>query len=139
LLDTNGTPVPFKGDSASALFHSQEQTFGDGAGVKPGWLSKRISQWMPSLEGHFPDAISDRAYPRIQNAIPNAFEFYSNGPPHLIAQFSFNKVYSIEAEGDYQLTVRPVVYQYGSKPGILERVDLPSVTTMVHLLPPAKP
>ena len=74
--------------------------------------------------------------------------FVTNGPPCPIASYALNWSYAITNEGDYTLTVRPVLYQNrtGKKIEItkdfretntnyFDRVDLPSVTTKVHLVP----
>jgi hypothetical protein len=58
-------------------------------------------------------------------------------PPETINMLHFNDLYSITKEGDYTLTVQPVLYkQYNhTNPAVLDRVDLPCVTTKVHLVP----
>jgi hypothetical protein len=65
--------------------------------------------------------------------------FVSNGPPCHIGYIEFNDIFSIKMEGDYTLTVQPVLYRMhydgGTFQGYLDRVDLPSITTKVHLKP----
>ena len=66
-----------------------------------------------------------------------------------MSRFELGDLYSITNEGDYTLTVQPVLYKQGNGTNltdkfgnkytdILNRVDLPSVTTKVHLVPNMK-
>jgi hypothetical protein len=103
-----------------------------------------------SVERTYPDTISDLEYPRANMNYPISlnggfFEFagfVSNGPPCQIGYIKFNDIFDIKAEGDYTLTVQPVLYRMhnegGTFQGYLDRVDLPSVTTKVHLVPNAR-
>jgi hypothetical protein len=105
------------------------------------------SAWDASVERDYPEILSDLEYPRWR---VNAFArqagsfirfvgFVSNGPPCQIGYVDFSELYAIKTKGDYTLTVQPVLYRQhfegGTFQGYLDRVDLPSVTTKVHLVP----
>jgi hypothetical protein len=129
LLDTNGIIVPFKKSASLALARSQLELYGI---VLP-------PQNTSSLEDTFPKQISDRAFLRYPDGeIEGDFGFVSNGPPECIGNFKLNEVFSIKVEGDYMLAVCPVLYRYGTNKNLLDRVDLPGVTTKIHLVPSEK-
>jgi hypothetical protein len=90
-------------------------------------------------ENH-PDTIPDLEYSRWENgAFLHHVGFVSNGPPCWIGYIKFNDIFSIKTEGNYTLLVQPVLYRMhcdgGTFQGYLDRVDLPSVTTKIHLVP----
>lgn len=60
--------------------------------------------------------------------------FTTNSGPKILTNIYLNAVYRIDCEGDYRLTVRPAIYEFGGD-SFLDRVDLPTVTTKVHLAP----
>ncbi len=102
-----------------------------------------------SVEENYPATISDTEYPRWKSGdglragrFAKFVGFVSNGPPCYIEFIKFNDVFAIKTEGDYTLTVQPVLYRMhydgGTFQGYLDRVDLPSVTTKVHLVPQGK-
>ena len=68
------------------------------------------------------------------------FNFSANKGPGRIISFKLGDLYSITNEGDYTLTVQPVLYKQFNHTNrdILDRVDLPSVTAKVHLISNAK-
>ena len=61
----------------------------------------------------------------------------TNRPPANIGLLKLDEVYSITNEGEYTLTVQPVLYKQRNQAdaAILDRMDLTSVTTKVHLVP----
>lgn len=109
--------------------------------TKPGYI----------LEKDCPSRIPVRLYPITQLGFHEGeIWFVTNGPPCPIAYREFRN-YSITNEGDYTLTVRPVLYQnrtgkkieltkdfHETNTNYFDRVDLPSVTTKVHLVPNVK-
>ena len=103
-----------------------------------------------SVTSSYPDRISDLEYMRHRHEyypLPTGSfiwfaGFVSNGPPCMVGWFRLHKLFAIKEEGDYTLTVQPVLYRMhyegGTFQGYLDRVDLPSVTTKFHLAPSAK-
>jgi hypothetical protein len=109
-----------------------------------------------AVEQDCPSRIPVRSYPSYKvSYMVGEIWFVTNGPPApngpLIGPLEFRTYYSITNEGDYTLTVRPVLYQNrtGRKIEIkkdfqetstnyFDRVDLPEVTTKVHLVPNVK-
>jgi len=149
------------------------------------YYGTNLPTWMDlsggSLEANFPEIISTNVYPRVPgSSIVIYTGCASNQPPSQISALKLYDLYSITNEGDYTLTVQPVLYrphldfdyfpmskeqlielvkkqgsehisQYWSNEVllvatnyeesalyILYRVDLPSVTTKVHLVPNVK-
>jgi hypothetical protein len=89
-----------------------------------------------SMEDQFPSRMAIRSFPKWPDgAIKNHVGFLSNSPPAKLSEFRIRDVYSIKEEGDYTLTVCPVIYKSGTNADYLDRVDLPCVTTKVHLVP----
>jgi hypothetical protein len=63
----------------------------------------------------------------------------TNMPPFYVGLLKLDEIYSVTNEGDYTLTVQPVLYKRSNtNQATLNRVDLPSVTTKVHLVPNVK-
>lgn len=141
LLDANGKAVPTKRGAALNLYQMQY--------IEQGPL---INDHPPSsgdatVERIYPDTISDLEYARSNTESPSRKKgmfiwfagFASNGPPCRIGLIRFNDIFSIKSESDYTLTVQPVLYRMryegGTFQGYLDRVDLPSVSTKVHLVP----
>lgn len=57
------------------------------------------------------------------------------GVPDKLKVFSIEEAYRIEKEGDYTLTVYPVIYHHVTDQPFVTRFDLPCVTTKIHLVP----
>jgi len=92
-----------------------------------------------SLEDQYPQSISVHDFPRWPDGqLKGLFGFFSNSPPAQLKEVKIRDIYSINDEGDYTLTVSPVIYKFGTNVGYLDRVDLPSVTSKVHLVPNVK-
>lgn len=95
-----------------------------------------------------PRMITTNIYPYVRAIYPNSpnvgdmagsIGFTSYGPPACISSLNLNEQYLITNEGDYTLTVQPVLYMHKSRDSeYLDRVDLPSVTTKFHLFPNVK-
>jgi hypothetical protein len=107
-------------------------------------------KWRGTLKGDFPQRISVGLYPRgIVGPLAGEFLFVSNGPPFYVGGYRLKDAYSITNEGDYTLTVCPVLYKnltgkkidvsdenfHISNTNLLDRVDLPSVSAKIHLMP----
>jgi hypothetical protein len=110
----------------------------------------KIVQYKPNwfLERDCPNRIPVRLYPITQLGFHEGeIWFVTNGPPCPIAFQGFRD-FAITNDGDYTLTVCPVLYQnrtgkkieitkdfHEANTNYFDRVDLPSVTTTVHLKP----
>lgn len=139
LLDANGTiiqPRPNSGTNLlenGTLYHGFKLKYGPHL---PTWASPSNG----SLEAKSPRMISTNVYPRVPNGqMAGGIESATNLPPLYVGLLKLDETYSIISEGDYTLTVQPVLYmQKSHNSEFLERVDLPSVTTKVHLVPNVK-
>ena len=148
LLDANGKVVPAKKGAALALYGMGNRIFSDGQATN----YHSPSLWDATVARNYPETISDMEYPRWnvdadigftsvihKGMFTRSLGFVSNGPPCFITAIIFNDIFEIKAEGDYTLTVQPVLYRMqndgGTFQGYLDRVDLPSVTTKVHFVP----
>lgn len=109
----------------------------------PAWLAHSSG----SLVADFPKTISTNVYPYIESIgfngkfdsdIRGEIWSVTNQPPHLIGFLKLDEIYSVTNEGGYTLAVQPVLYKLRVGTNVLDRVDLPSVTTKVHLVPNAK-
>jgi hypothetical protein len=112
-----------------------------------------LPAWMALLSGslvsNFPKTISTDVYPYVEynifekigrqmmGEIPRTMAV-TNWSPCVINALKLDEIYSVTNEGDYTLTVQPVLYKKRIETNILDRVDLPSVTTKVHLVPNEK-
>jgi hypothetical protein len=144
LLDANGnvvSPNPnagtdlllnlIKGESPGSSF-SQKLEYGSDL---PAWVSPAGG----SLASNFPKTISTNVYPQWQyGGIAGEIGSNTNLPPFQVGFLKLDEIYSVTNEGDYTLTVQPVLYKQRIGTNVLDRVDLPSVTTKVHLLPNVK-
>lgn len=109
----------------------------------PAWVSPANG----SLVAKFPKTISTDVYPyfeysngygKIRHQITGETGSVTNRPPFNIGFLKLDEIYSVTNEGDYTLTVQPVLYKMRVGTNLLDRVDLPSVTTKVHLVPNMK-
>jgi hypothetical protein len=114
---------------------------------KPYDLDASVATWrsdVNSLEENYPETITTNAYRQFLTGdfLGGGVSFASNAPPYRLNLLNLNDLYLITNNGDYTLTVCPVVYKrrFGTNysSGILDRVDLPCVTTKVHLFPSDK-
>ena len=143
--------MPTKKGAALSLYIMENHLFSGGQATN--YCSPPAQD--ATVERNYPDTISDMDYPRWNIDVDNgvnrvrhkgmfvrAIGFESNGPPCYINAIIFNDIFSIKAEGDYTLTVQPVLFRMhndgGTFQGYMDRVDLPSITTKVHLVPNVK-
>ena len=61
----------------------------------------------------------------------------SAGQPIHFMNFNIQDVYRIKNEGDYTLTICVAIYQFTPDRKSVVRIDLPCVTTKIHLKPPS--
>jgi hypothetical protein len=106
------------------------------------------------LERDFPQIISVGEYQRDRSSgIRGFFSFTTDTPPRTVGKHRLNDVFSITNEGDYLLTVQPVLYKdknhlnegfsigwsrmtvTDSNTNVFERMDFPSVSAKIHLMP----
>jgi len=99
-----------------------------------------------SLEEDYPENLAIGAYPRWPDGLIKALDFgiVTNGGPDTVGHYRLNDLYSITNEGIYTLTIRPVIYKDTrgvseesnmAATNLFDRVDLPSVSAKIHLLP----
>jgi hypothetical protein len=103
----------------------------------PAWVSPASG----SLVADFPRTISINVYPQFKyGGIVGEIGSATNLPPFNVGLLKLDEIYSIANEGDYTLTVQPVLYKRYNHPDntILDRVDLPVVTTKIHMMPNVK-
>lgn len=149
LVDADGKVVPPKRGVALKLYENY--------GFSPPLTEKQVNElvvrpppptaWDASVERVYPETLSDLEYQRWRTtdyahmigSYMHFAGFTSNGPPCQIGFIRFNDIFSIKKAGEYTVTVQPVLYRQhfegGTFQGYLDRVDLPSVTTKVHLVP----
>ena len=134
LVDSNGHVIPPKLTAGTNLF--------DSVGVyyktnPPAWAAP----YAGSLVADFPEKVSTNVWPLYYKGIGMARSFHidGRGDAEEICSLNLYDLYSITNGSDYSLTIQPVFYiqkSFGSE--FLDRVDLPSVTTKVHLVPSVK-
>lgn len=89
-----------------------------------------------SNEGLLPARLSINKFPRWPDGgLKSHVSFFTNAGPFTLADMDLKSLYQIQREGDYVLTVCPVIYQFGTNIGFLDRVNLPCGTTKIHLKP----
>jgi hypothetical protein len=145
LLDAKGNVVPPNPNAGTNMLLGilQEHSLLD-FGPRPTY-GTRLPAWaspsIASLEAKFPKTASTDVYPRYPDGrIAGKIECSTNRPPVNVGFVKLDEIYSITNEGDYTLTIQPVLYKRGNQANdsTLERVDLPAVTTKLHLLPNSK-
>ncbi len=88
------------------------------------------------MEAVFPVKIRAKSLPRWPDGgLKNNISFLTNGGPYPLTNINLNNVYIVTTEGDYKLTVCPTIYKFESNRQYLDRIELPSVTSQVHLFP----
>jgi len=132
LVDPDGNLVPPKPGAGTILRHMYTNaTFGTNL---PAWADPSDG----ALEENFPDTISSDVYPRDPTGeVAGDFYIIKGLPPNPINFLKLRDAYSITNEGDYTLTVCPILYKMHSRTNldVLDRIDLPCVTTKIHLVP----
>jgi len=103
------------------------------------------------LDGNLPQRLAIKDLPREpirgtkQRGSGGGLRDWLYGLPAKLSEFTIQNVYRIEKEGDYTLTVAAVVYEFpsdyksnvslASNEQFVTRIDLPTVTTKIHLKP----
>lgn len=93
------------------------------------WLAKKMDGELPGIIQRRDLAIDER-HGLFKNQL-----LLLAGRPHSIRDFNIKDIYSIKEEGDYMLTVCVAVYEFAPDRNSAMRVDLPCVTTKIHLVP----
>lgn len=104
------------------------------------------------LDGDLPQRIAIKDLPRTpvrgttERGSGGGLRDWLFGRPATLADFTIQKVYEIDKEGDYSLTVCAVIYGFSPDyktvthlpldEQFVSRVDLPCVTAKIHLKPP---
>jgi len=65
--------------------------------------------------------------------MPDAWLVLTPGSPTVLADIPLQEVYHIEKEGEYPLTICPAIYEFTPDRKAVFRIDLPCVTTTIHL------
>jgi hypothetical protein len=144
LLDAKGNIIPPNPNAGTNLLIKLLE----GESMRPDDLSEKLTYethlptWASptngSLTANFPKTISTNVYPRFKYGgyIVGEIGSVTNRPPFYVGLLKLNDIYAVTNEGDYTLVVQPILYKrrvFNSK--FLDRVDLPCVTTKVHLVP----
>jgi hypothetical protein len=91
------------------------------------------------MDGALPARMPERDYPRFHDGIFSGhgvkynYFILSTNIPVVLKEFAISQVYSVKKEGDYTLTVFPVIYKFETNREYLDRIDLPCVSKIVHL------
>jgi hypothetical protein len=138
LLDSNGKVVQPKPNAGTNMLKGYYHDLASLTNL-PAWASPTNG----SLAVDFPELTTAGVFPRqfsLSGPIVGRFMFQAKIGPMPISTFVLGDLYSITNEGDYTLTVQPVLYKY-QQPSALNdntlfhRVDLLSITAKVHLVP----
>jgi hypothetical protein len=152
LLDAHGKEVSPNPNAGTNLLVRTADTYDSGLKLYGTNLPSWVAPLSGALAADFPKFIPANAYPQYFpiNISTNAYsqykaygmvgkiESWTNRPPFWVALLKLDEIYSVTNEGDYTLTVQPVLYKQRIGTNVLDRVDLPSVTTKVHLVPNGK-
>ncbi len=91
------------------------------------------------LDGELPQRILTKDLPyrpasgiHHRRTLDNWF-LIGNGLPTILRDFFIEDVFRIEQEGDYTLTVGVAIYEFAPDRESVARIDLPPVTTKIHL------
>jgi len=96
-----------------------------------------------SMAGELPQTIRLEDLPktpkfgRNNSLLAGALHLFQNYPMELL-RFTIQDVYLIKTEGDYTLTIWPVIYQFSTDEQFVNRIDLPLVSRKIHLRPLSK-
>ncbi len=88
------------------------------------------------MDGNMPDKLRPADFPITPPATLYNYILFGRNAPALLSSFSLNDVYHVKQEEDYTLTVFPVIYKFEASYEYANRIDLPTITTKVHLKPP---
>jgi hypothetical protein len=148
LLDYRGNVISPNPNAGTNLLITMYNCYDNAAptmSLMPGQSPPRISYeahlpaWVAPLSGslvaNFPKNITTNVYPCQEfTGMIGKIECFTNWPPPYLGLLNLDEIYSVTNEGDYTLTVQPVLYKKRIETNLLDRVDLPSVTTKVHLV-----
>jgi hypothetical protein len=131
LTDSNGLVIPPKPGAGTNLLDTIRVYYRTNP---PAWAAPSAG----SLVADFPERVSTNVWPLYYKGVGLARSVHmtARGYPRQISSLNLYDLYFITKQGDYTLTVQPVLYMqksYASE--FLDRMDLPSVTTNVHLVP----
>jgi len=149
LMDSKGKVVPPNSNAGANLLiemynwnSSRASMMSPGPNQSPPKIlyGKNLPEWASptggTLMANFPETIATNVYPYQEFAgMIGEINCVTNWPPPYLSFLKLDEVYSITNEGDYTLTIRPVLYKKRIETNILDRVDLPSVATKIHLTP----
>ena len=152
LLDAKGNVIPPNPNAGTNLlieiynwYQNSAPTMSLGRNQSPPKVlyEKNLPTWVSPASGSFvakfPKTITTNVYPHQEyTGMIGKIDCVTNWPPPYLAFLKLDQIYSVTNEGDYTLTVQPVLYKQRIGTNILDRVDLPSVTTKVHLVPNVK-
>jgi hypothetical protein len=138
LRDSSGKVVQPKPNAGTNMLKGYDDDLVNQTNL-PAWASPTNG----SLEVDFPEITTGSVFPRkhlLSGAFAGRFMFRARMGPMPISTFVLGDLYPITNEGDYTLTVQPVLYKYQlpsplNDKTMFHRVDLPAVTTKVHLKP----
>ena len=93
-----------------------------------------------TMEHQFAQIMAWKDFPRPHNIFDSP-EWGTNHFPVILAQIQLNEIYDITNEGEYTLTVGPVIYESEVNLAYLDRVDFPYLSGKMHLMksPPLPP
>jgi len=92
------------------------------------------------MDGELPQRISASDLPLIRGQLhyPGAaYKYFMLGKnvPNTLNDFVISDVYQVKEEADYTLTVFPMLYKFETNREYADRIDLPCITTKIHLAP----
>jgi hypothetical protein len=94
------------------------------------------------MDGELPQRLSESNFRKFHfdgffhgNGAEYGYIMLAKDRPHILTTFAIGDVYQIEKEADYSLTVFPVIYKFETNGEYADRIDLPIVTTKIHLVP----
>jgi len=152
LSNSKGEIIPPNPDAGTNLlikiynwYERSAPTISLAPGQSPPWVryETNLPAWVSptkgSLTASFPKTITAEVYPRQEfTGMIGKIECFTNWPPPYLGYLNLDTIYSITNEGDYTLAVQPVLYKKRMGTNILDRVDLPCVTTKVHIGPSSR-
>jgi len=147
LSDAQGNIVTPNTNAGTNLLVRQINSNSMGGGLKLIYETN-LPTWMGLLNGSmvakFPKTISTDVYPyfeydngygKIRRQIMGETGSVTSRPPFYIGFLKLDEIYPVTNEGDYTLTVQPILYKKRIGTNILDRVDLPEVSAKIHLVP----
>jgi len=117
----------------SGKFPRMQLAYTNGAIIRP--IKGRMDERLPQI-------IAARDLPTIAHGAM----FYEHGPgyhyflmdqnsPNMLADVVIKDAFQITNDAEYMITVFPALYKFETNREYLDRIELPSVTTKIHLAP----